>query len=320
MKNYKVNKNHILILGITGQDGSLLALNYINNNKKVFGYLTRKKKNYKNLKKLKILNKVKLFDGTKNSIENVISKIKCKYIYFLSGTSSVTTADLFKQEAIESNSNLLIKILEFVRKNKLKSIRILNASSSEIFGQNIQRNSEVSVINPSSYQGLAKSISTEIARAYRLQFGIKIFNAILFNHESTLRPKDYVIQKIISKAQDIFLKKTNKILLGNLDISRDWGWAPEYVEIMKKLINFKNPGDFIVATGVNEKLRNVVNFIFSYYNLDFKKYVYVSKKFIRKNEILKISANNTKLVKAINYKPKILVKKIITKMIKKEYQ
>lgn len=319
MKNYKVNKSNILIVGITGQDGSLLALNYINNNKKVFGYLTNKKKNYKNLRKLKILNAIKIFNSSKNSIENVIYKSKCKYIYFLSGISSVTKADMFKQEAIESNSKLLIKILEFVRKNNLKNIRILNASSSEIFGQNTKRNTEDSEINPSSYYGLAKSISTEIVRAYRLQFGIKVFNAILFNHESPLRPKEYVVQKIIIKAQDIFLKKSNKIFLGNLDVSRDWGWAPEYVEIMKKLIDLKNPGDFIVATGVNQKLRNVVKNIFTYYDLDYKKYIYISKNFIRKNEILKISANNAKLVKAINYKPKILIKKIITKMIKKEY-
>ena len=319
MKNYKVNKSCVLILGITGQDGSLLALSYLKKHKRVFGYLTTKRKNFKNLKKLKIFDQIKLFDCSKNSIEDVIAKTKCKYIFFLSGVSSVTKADLFKQDTINSNSRLLIKILEFVRKYRNKDIRILNASSSEIFGKNRKKNTEESEINPVSYYGLAKSISTEIVKTYRLQFGIKAFNAILFNHESPLRPDEYVIQKIISNTQDIFLKKKKKFFLGNLDVSRDWGWAPEYVDIMIKLIDLKNAGDFIIATGINSKLRKVVQSDYSHYGLDYRRFIKISKRFLRSSEIKKISADNTKLIKTINYKPKILMKHIIKKMIKKEY-
>ena len=319
MKNYKVDKSSVLIIGFTGQYLSFLALNYIKKKKKVFGFFTTKRKNLKNLKKLKINNQIKLFDYTKYSIEDVIVKTKCKYIYFLSGVSSVTKADLFKHDTINSNTEFLIKILEFVRKFNKKDIRILNASSSEIFGKNKKKNSEETEINPTSYYGFAKSISTEIVRAYRLQFGIKVFNAILFNHESPLRPKEYVIQKIVSKTLDICLKKKKNFFLGNLNVSRDWGWAPEYVNIMTKLIDQKNSGDFIIATGFNTKLRDVVKNVFLYYKLDYKKFVKISKSLIRTSEIKTISGNNTKLIKTINYKPKILMDQIIKKMIKKEF-
>jgi GDPmannose 4,6-dehydratase len=319
MKNYTINKNNILILGITGQDGSLLAQYYLKKNFKVFGYLTTKNKSFRNLKKLKILNKVQLISYKKKSIEKVISVTKCKYIFFLAGISSVVKGNLQKHKVILSNNLLLIKILEFLRKSNNKKIKILNASSSEIFGSNKDRNSEESKINPVSYYGLAKSISTEIARAYRSQFGLKIFNAILFNHESPIRHKDYVIQKIITNAKSIYLKKINKIYVGNLDVIRDWGWAPEYVKIMDKIINLKKSDDFIVATGKNNKLKKVIKYIFSYYNLDYKKFIIKSKKFERRYEVIKISGNNKKLTQTINYQPKILIKEIVNKMILKKF-
>jgi GDPmannose 4,6-dehydratase len=318
MKNYKINKKSILILGVTGQDGSLMAKYYLEKKFKVYGYLTTKKKNLKNLKKLKILKNIKLFTYEKDAIEDVIIKTKCAYIFFLSGVSSVTKSNLIKYNSIVSNSFLLIQILELLRIKNIRNIKILNASSSEIFGRNNIKNNENSEINPVSFYGLSKSISLEIAKAYRIQFGIKIFNAILFNHESLLRPKEYVIQKIVLAVKNIYLKKINKINLGNLEVSRDWGWAPEYVKIIYKIMNLKKADDFIIATGKNTKLLNIVKLIFTHYNLNYKKYVRKSKSFIRSYEIKKISANNNKLQKAIKYKPKILINEIIKKMINRE--
>jgi len=318
MKNYKINKKSILILGITGQDGSLLAKYYLEKNFKVYGYLTTKRKDLKNLKKLKLLKNIELFRYNKDAIGDVILKTKCAYIFFLAGVSSVTKSNLIKYNAIVSNSFLLIQILEFVRKKNIKNIKILNASSSEIFGRTNKKNDESSEINPVSFYGLSKSISLEIAKAYRTQFGIKIFNVILFNHESSLRPKEYVIKKIIIAAKNIYLKKINKLDLGNLEVTRDWGWASEYVQIMYKIMNLKKEDDFIIATGKNTKLLNIVKYIFAHYNLNYKKYIRKSKSLIRSYEIKKISANNNKLQKAIKYKPKILINEIIKKMINRE--
>jgi GDPmannose 4,6-dehydratase len=242
-------------------------------------------------------------------------------IYNLAAQSHVKISFEMPEYTADTDAFGTLKLLEAIRSNKLDEItRFYQASTSELYGK-VQETpqKETTPFYPRSPYAVAKLYAYWMCVNYREAYDIFACNGILFNHESPLIPNEYVVQKIIIKAQDIFLKKSNKIFLGNLDVSRDWGWASEYVEIMKKLIDLKNPGDFIVATGVNQKLRNVVKNIFTYYDLDYKKYIYISKNFIRKNEILKISANNAKLVKAINYKPKILIKKIITKMIKKEY-
>lgn len=315
----KSQNKKILIYGVTGQDGSLLAREYVKNNFKVFGVLTTKKRNYKNLKTLKIFNKIKILDGLKISTKNIIQKTKCNYIFFLSGLASVTKSDAKRFESITSNNKILIEILEFIREKNLKKIKILNASSSEIYARNRNTNNEKSEINPASYYGLAKSISTEIVRAYRSQFGIKVFNAILFNHESPLRPSEYVIQKIIQKSKKIISKKNNKLSLGNLDVSRDWGWAKEYVYIMTKLIKLSQADDYIISTNQNKKLRDIVKYIFLYHGLNYKKFIYQKKSLFRTYEVNKISGNNKKLIKAIKYKPKIFIKQIINKMINKEY-
>jgi GDPmannose 4,6-dehydratase len=317
MKKFANKK--ILIFGVTGQDGSLLAKEFLNKNYKVYGVLTSNRKNFKNLNRLKILDKLTLIDSSRIKTSKIILNSKCSYIFFFSGLSSVTKSNLYKNLSLNSNNKLLIEILETIRVHKLKKIKVLNASSSEIFGNNRGYNTEDSEINPASYYGLAKSISTEICKAYRLQFGIKVFNAILFNHESPLRPSEYVLQKVISGVKKISLKKEQKLLLGNIDVSRDWGWAPEYVRIMSKLIDIKNPGDFIISTGKNVKLKDVIKNIFLYYKLDYRKYTKISKNLLRPYEIEKISGNNKKLTKEINYKPKILINEIIKKMIKKEY-
>tara|TARA_X000000950_G_C13798952_1_gene612687 strand:- start:167 stop:1123 length:957 start_codon:yes stop_codon:yes gene_type:complete len=318
MRKYK-KKDKILIFGVSGQDGSILAKEYLKNKFEVYGVFTSGRKNYKNLKKLGINKKIKILNLKNNTVDKIIVKTNCKKIFFFSGVASVTQSDFNKNISIKSNNELLIEILEVIRNRNLKNIKILNASSSEIFGKNYFMNIEESELNPVSYYGVAKSISTEIVRAYRLQFKIKVFNAILFNHESPLRPKDYVIKKIIYNVKQIHLKKSSKIKLGNLEVSRDWGWATEYVNIMKKIINLNTADDFIICTGHNYKLREVVNLVFSHYNLNYKNYVYQSKNLLRLYEVKKISGSNKKLFKTINYKPKIFMKEILSRMINNQF-
>jgi len=315
----KFHNKKILIFGVSGQDGSLLAKEFLKKNYEVFGVFTSKRENLKNLKKLKILEKIKFFNIKNFKTSEIILKTKCKYIFFFSGLASVTKSNIKKYLSITSNNNILIEILETIRKKKLNNIKVLNASSSEIFGKNKEKNYEESDINPVSYYGLAKSISTEISKAYRTQFKIKIFNAILFNHESPLRPNEYALQKIIKNVQKIYQKKIKKIKLGDIEVSRDWGWAPEYVKILIKIIFLKSPDDFIVCTGNNYRLKKIIKNIFLYYKLDYKKFISKTKKFIRPYEVKKISGDNTKLKKAIKYIPKIDAKDLIFKMINKEY-
>jgi GDPmannose 4,6-dehydratase len=317
-KRSKINKKSVLIFGITGQDGSLLAKEYLNKNFKVFGVITSKFFSPINLEKLSILKKVKLFHCAnidKLDIGFLIRKTQCSIIYLLSGISSVKKSETHKHETILSNNLILIEVLEFIRVNNLKDIKIFNASSGEIFGDNVGKNNEDSPLNPLSYYALAKSISLEICRSYRVQFKLKIYNGILFNHESHLRPKTYVIKKIINGVDNISNKKIKKLTLGNTNVYRDWGWAPEYVKIIYKIISKTKPDDYIIATGKTTKLDHLLTKVFNHYKLKKKDYLEKSNSLKRILEPVRIAANIQKLKKKIKYAPKISVNHIISMMI-----
>jgi GDPmannose 4,6-dehydratase len=321
IKNLKISKKSILIFGITGQDGSLLAKEYLNKNFKVFGVITSKFFSPINLEKLNILKKVKLFHCAnidKLDIRFLIRKTQCSTIFLLSGISSVKKSETYKHETILSNNLILIEVLEFVRVNNLIDIKIFNASSGEIFGDNKGLNDEDSALNPLSYYALAKSISLEISRSYRVQFKLKVYNGILFNHESHLRPETYVIKKIITGANDISNKKIKKLTLGNTNVYRDWGWAPEYVKIIYKIISKTKPDDYIIATGKTTKLDHLVTKIFNHYKLKKIDYLEKSHSLKRILEPIRIDANVKKLRKKIKYIPKISISDIILMMIEKK--
>jgi len=208
--------------------------------------------------------------------------------------------------------------MEFLRLRKIKKIKVFNATSGEIFGDNLKPNNENSKLNPLSYYALAKSISLEISKSYREQFDLKIYNGILFNHESRLRPETYVIKKIISSANKIISKKLNHLTLGNISVYRDWGWAPEYVKIIYKIMKKNTADDYIIATGKITKLEEIVNKVFKIFKLNKKQHLKKSKSFKRTLEPLKIIADISKLKKNIKLVPTISIDEIIKLMISKE--
>ena len=304
-----------LIVGIAGQDGSLLAKYLLSKNYRVIGTTTSNRK--QNLIKLGIYYKIKLINK-KNYDENFFKRIFLDYnineLYNLSGQSSVAKSEKLINETIDSNIRPLVDILEVIRKNSYK-IKIINAVSSEMFGNTYERISEKSKINPLSFYGLAKSIAYEIAKSYREQFQINISNLILFNHESNLRPNNFVIKKIVSESKKITKNKNLKIKIENINISRDWGWAPEYVEVMYKIANSKFNEDFVVATGKNFKLIEIIKKIFSIQNLKIKNNLKISKSLFRRNEILKNRANINKIKRKLNWKSKFKIEKILLRLI-----
>ena len=307
-----------LIVGIAGQDGSLLAKYLLSKNYRVIGTTTSNRK--QNLIKLGIYYKIKLINK-KNYDENFFKRIFLDYnineLYNLSGQSSVAKSEKLINETIDSNILPLVDILEVIRKNSYK-IKIINAVSSEMFGNTYERISEKSKINPLSFYWLAKSIAYEIAKSYREQFQINISNLILFNHESNLRPNNFVIKKIVSESKKITKNKNLKIKVGNINISRDWGWAPEYVEVMYKIANSKFNEDFVVATGKNFKLIKIIKKIYSIQNLKIKNNLKISKSLFRRNEILKNRANINKINRKLNWKSKFKIEKILLRLINEE--
>jgi len=300
MKNKK-----ILIMGITGQDGSYLAKLFLNKKFIVHGTSRQKGDWAKNVKYLNISNKIRVYQTDKkfNNLNKILSN-NYDYIFFLGGQSSVIRSyGKLEHETYDSQIIPLSIVLEFIRLQKKKKSKFMYSSSSEIFGcQKKTKLNEKSKKNPQSPYGLSKLIGYEIVKSYREMFNLPVFTIIFFNHESILRNKDFIFRKVINylKRRD-FSKKMN---LGNLNIIRDWGSSEEYMQIIYKIIKHKKIEDYVLATGHSSKLSEIIRLFFLKFNLNYKNYIKIDKKLFRKFDIRENYANIKKLRKIIKTYPK----------------
>tara|TARA_B100000767_G_scaffold267113_1_gene285387 strand:- start:725 stop:1672 length:948 start_codon:yes stop_codon:yes gene_type:complete len=313
-------KKKALIFGITGQDGSYLAKYLVEKKYSVTGIYRRKK--FVNLEKLDLLKKIKLQLLTKldNKKINRILSQNFNEIYFLSGQSSVTKSFTKSLETYKSQIEPLKSILDFIVKQKKNKTKFLYAGSAEIFG-NInkkKRINEESKKKPVSPYGLSKLIGYEIVKSYRRMYKIPVCTAHFFNHESSLRPKEFIFKKIINSLNEIKKNKKNRLKVGNIDIKRDWGWAPDYMEACYKIMNSNQITDYIVATKKTVQLKKIIQLFFKNYNLNWKEYTIVNKNFFRNFEIQENYANPEKIKKNIKWKAKNDYFNVIKKLINKE--
>ena len=269
-----MNKKIAFIFGITGQDGSYLANLLINKNFKIFGFTrSKKKKNLVNLEKLSILDKVSLFEYLKNDnkfIEKKILKIKPSQIYILSGLSSVKKSFSSPIETYRSNIIVPFKILEICRKKKL-DIKIYNSVSTDCFGNQKTKLNERSNFYPVSPYAKSKSYAYWLIKYYRETFNVKCVSGIVSNHESILRNKNFVTKKIIEYIKNFDFKK--KLIMGNTNVYRDWGWAPDYVDAIYKINSSKKRSDYVVATGKSYSLDYFIKKAFSISKIDQSYYI-----------------------------------------------
>ena len=312
-----MKKKRAFIIGVTGQDGSYLAKFLIKKKYSVIGYTRSiKKKNLKNLIILNTLKKIKLRKySEKNSkiILKDIIKQKPSEIYFFSGQSSVNYSFKKPIETYRSNINILFEILELLREKKLKKIRLYNSSSTDCFGKNSNLfNSEKNYFNPQSPYASAKSFSFWLVKYYRENYKIHSKSGILSNHESPLRTENFVLKRVIN-----FVKshKGNFLKLGNIDVYRDWGWAPEFVEAIHKINNSNIAKDYVVGTGKITSLRSIVKKIFKQFNINQSYLKINSLESLRPNDIKKIGTRPKKIYKELKWKSKINIDQIIKKMI-----
>jgi len=315
-----MNKKKAFIIGVTGQDGAYLSKFLFNRKYLVYGYTrSKKKKNLKNLKILGISNKIKLkkyLESKPDIIFKDILKLKPNEIYFFSGQSSVYRSLKIPIDTYESNINILFEILDLLRLKKLYNIKFYNSSSTDCFGDNINiYNSEKNLFFPKSPYAKAKSFSFWLVKYYRENYKIHSKSGILSNHESPLRNDNFVLKKIIN-----FAKNHNKnfLSLGNIDIYRDWGWTPEYIEAIHKINLSKNPKDYVVGTGTIKSLRYIVNKVFKIFKIDRKFLRTNSLQSLRPNEIRKVGTNPRKIYKELKWKSKFNIDQIIKKMITNE--
>ena len=310
-----------LITGINGQDGSYLAEFLIEKGYEVHGTLKRNSVAENQTSRLdKVYDKVKLHyaDLTDlSSLVRVISEVKPIEIYNLAAQSHVRIS--FDQPLYTANVTGIgtLNVLEAVKLLD-PSIKIYQASSSEMFGNSIDTDGfqrETTPMNPVSPYGCAKVFSYNICRNYRNSYGMFISNGILFNHESPRRGTNFVTNKVCKEAVKIKLGLSNELKLGNLDATRDWGHAKDYVKVMWEILQLDKPDDFVCATGISHSVQDLCEYVFGKLDLDWESYVKQDEKFLRPEELHNLKGDPSKLVKATGWTHDYTFESMLDEMI-----
>jgi GDPmannose 4,6-dehydratase len=310
-----------IIFGVSGQDGSYLAKLLIQKGYTIFGVSRSALNiNFVNHLKLGIQDQINYFSVALNDYDSVfglIMKIQPSEIYNLAGQSSVAIS--FKQplETIESISFVTLNILESIRMSQLP-IKFYSAGSSECFGNISSAVNEETPFRPRSPYGVAKAACYLEVANYREVYKIFSCTGILFNHESPLRKENFVAKKIVSTACRIACGSNEKLSLGNINIIRDWGWAPEYVESMWLMLQQNYADDFIIATGQAMSLKQFIIYVFDCFNFDWEEYVVFEDSLMRSEDVISIFADTSKAKNKLNWHAKIKGEILIEKMIECE--
>lgn len=295
-----------LICGVSGQDGAYLAQLLLDKGYQVWGTSRDAQISpFSGLSRLGIRDRVKTLSMSPidfRSVLQVISRVRPHEIYNLAGQSSVGLSFDQPVETTESISIGALNLLEVIRFVD-PSIRLYNAGSSESFGDTGgQPADESTPFRPRSPYAVARAAATWQVAVYRESYGLFACTGILFNHESPLRPERFVTRKIVSAACRIANGSNEKLKLGNIEIQRDWGWAPEYVDAMWRMLNYSVPEDFVIATGVTIRLRDFVSATFEELGLDWQKHVEHDETLIRLSEILVSAGNPDNVARLLKWK------------------
>jgi GDPmannose 4,6-dehydratase len=311
-----------LVCGVSGQDGAYIARLLLEKGYEVYGgSRDSQMSTFKNLSSLGIKNDINLLSVNLNDFRSTLQsiiKIKPDEIYNLSGQSSVGLSYEQPVETLESISIGTLNILESIRFSNA-DIKFYNAGSSECFGDTKDiAADENTLFQPRSPYAVAKSTAFWLVSSYRESYNINASTGILFNHESPLRPDRFVTKKIISTACKIVKDKSLKLKLGNLDITRDWGWAPEYVEAIWLMLQTEFPEDYVIATGESNSLKDFIKTTFEYLGLNYQDHVISDDNLFRPSDLKIGRANPTKAETKLGWKAKSKMKDVIEKMIEFE--
>jgi GDPmannose 4,6-dehydratase len=308
-------KKTALITGIGGQDGAYLAQLLLKKGYVVFGTSRDAGvSGFSSLARLGIIGQVKLLSMAPHDFKStltVISKVQPDEIYHLAGQTSVGLSFEQPSETIESITIGTLNILEALRFLKLPA-KFYHASSSECFGdtQGLPAD-EHTAFNPVSPYAVAKASAHWLVRNYRDAHNMFAVNGILFNHESVLRPERFVTQKVVRTAYRISKGSSEILTLGDMSISRDWGWAPEYVKAMWLMLQVEQADDFVIATGQSHSLTDFVAQAFACYGLDWTAHVVHDKKLLRSNEIAWNQGDSSKAKEILGWQANMHMKDVV---------
>jgi GDPmannose 4,6-dehydratase len=310
-----------LILGISGQDGAYLAKLLLDKGYQVFGTsrdaaLVR----FDGLSRLGIRERVRVRSVAPNDFRSVIqalAQVEPDELYNLSGQSSVGLSFDQPAETMESINTATLNLLEAIRFTG-KPIRFYNAGSGECFGDTAGVVSEDSPFRPRSPYAVAKASAHWLVSNYREAYKLFACSGILFNHESPLRPIRFVTRKVVAGAVAIAGGSGKKLSLGNLEVHRDWGWAPEYVDAMWRMLQQDDPGDYLIATGQTRSLREFVETAFRLVGLDWRDHVQVDADLLRPTDIRRCVADPTRAHERLGWKATAGMEEVIQRMIDAE--
>jgi GDPmannose 4,6-dehydratase len=313
-----------LIYGISGQDGSYLAQFLLERGYEVWGASRDAHGGRRdNLRKLGIADEVKILSTTLTDFRSVLTSLDTAEpdeIYNLAGQSSVSLSFEEPVETMRSIAYGTLNLLECIRYRGSKG-RFYNASSSECFGDvGCSKANEETPFRPKSPYGVAKSAAHWQVVNYRESYGIFACNGILFNHESPLRPLRFVTRKVVSAVAAIARGGQQKLKLGDTSMLRDWGWAPEYVQAMWRMLQQPKPDDFVIATGESHSLDEFVDTAFAVIGKDSAEYVERDKRMLRPSEIQYSYADASKAEKLLGWSATNKMADVVRMMLEAEVQ
>ncbi|QDK83097.1 GDP-mannose 4,6-dehydratase [Spirosoma sp. KCTC 42546] len=309
-----------LICGVSGQDGAYLAKLLLDKGYTVYGGSRDAQMSaFRNLNRLGIIRDVHLVSISIHDFRSVLQtllKVKPDEVYNLAGQSSVGLSFEQPVETLESISIGTLNLLEAIRFSNLP-IKFYNAGSSECFGDTGSIIADENTpFRPRSPYGVAKAAAFWQVANYREAYQLYACTGILFNHESPLRPERFVTQKIVATACRIAQGSTEKLTLGNIDIARDWGWAPDYVEAMWLMLQQEQADDYVIATGQTHKLRDFIQVIFDAVGLNWGEHVRIDTTFFRPTDIAEGHANPTKARNKLDWQAKHTMEQVGHLMVK----
>ncbi len=314
-----------LITGITGQDGSYLAELLLSKGYEVHG-LIRRASTF-NTRRIDHIysdphgeaEETKLFLhygdlSNSETLTQLIYNIQPDEIYNLAAQSHVRVSFEMPEYTGDITALGTIRVLEAVRKSGIQT-RFYQASSSEMYGAARPPQNESTPFEPQSPYAAAKVFAYWVTRNYRQGYKMFATNGILFNHESPRRGETFVTRKITRAVAAIKAGKQKYLYLGNLDAKRDWGYAPDYVAAMWKMMQHERSDDFVIGTGEAHSVREFLDIAFGYLDMDWKEYVHIDPKYFRPTEVDFLQANPSKAIQLLGWEPRVLFADLVKVMV-----
>ncbi len=306
-----------LIIGCTGQDGIYLFENLQKRNYEIIGIA-------RNVVRSTLSKSIKPVNISKSKqVYDFLEAYKPDEIYYLAAFHQSSEDQYYNdakllRRSFDVNMLSLINFLDGI-KNYSKYSRLFYAASSHIFGNSTENmQDETTPLNPNSIYGITKTAGVNLCHLYREKHSIFVSVGILYNHESPLRSLKFVSQKIVKSAVAIKNKIQDKLIIGNLNAKIDWGYAPDYVEAMYRILQLSSAGDFVISSGKIHTVQDFVKGVFEYLGLDWTKYVKEDTNLITKKEKYNLQGNTQKLKKMTKWQPTVSFNDLIKIMIREE--